>query len=268
VQNYLIQNRLVEEIYRQDYPKPEIEKASVRKTILKASPDILGLQEIGDERFLSELQNDLEEEGLTYPFRYWMEADDRLRHLAVLSKIEAKEVIEHRELHFDYFGKRVPVKRGVLELVFQGENEVRVHLFILHLKSRFTDLAEDPRSALRRVGEATVIRDLIRDRMDTYPERGMLVLGDFNDSINSRPLARFLEVGGERLLGLVEMSDSRGEVWTHFYRAEETYSRVDFVLVNESLKKRIAGMDRMIEDIVRPHGSDHRLIWLDIPMGE
>ena len=40
VENYLVTNRMVEGVYREDYPKPEREKAAVTAVIKAANPDV------------------------------------------------------------------------------------------------------------------------------------------------------------------------------------------------------------------------------------
>src|SRR5690606_26279564 len=122
------------------------------------------------------------------------------------------EVVKHEDAHFNYFGVPTPVRRGMLEVVFDSEWG-RWHLFNLHLKSRRTVRADDPGSLERRVGEAEALRDRIRERLAATPGR-LLVVGDFNDSTDSRALARFRQVNDRPLLEMVPCADSRGETWT------------------------------------------------------
>ena len=60
LRNYLICDRLVEGVWRKEFPKPEKEKAAVRSLIKKVRPDVLALQEVGPKPFLRELQMDLQ----------------------------------------------------------------------------------------------------------------------------------------------------------------------------------------------------------------
>ena len=68
VENYTVADRLVEDVYRKDYPKPEAEKAALRRVIHQLDADVLALQEVGGDAFLSELRRDLLSEGLDYPY--------------------------------------------------------------------------------------------------------------------------------------------------------------------------------------------------------
>ena len=59
LRNYLSCDRMVEGKWRQDYPKPEIEKKAVRSIIRSVNPDILVFQEMGDYPYFLELLIDL-----------------------------------------------------------------------------------------------------------------------------------------------------------------------------------------------------------------
>ena len=110
LRNYLITDRVTESGWRPNYPKPEVEKAAIRKAIIEVDPDVILLQELGPEAFVKELQADLALEGLDYTFAYVGEGNDPVRHLGVLSKREPLEVILHRDLDFKYFDERLPVR--------------------------------------------------------------------------------------------------------------------------------------------------------------
>jgi endonuclease/exonuclease/phosphatase family metal-dependent hydrolase len=264
--NYLVTDRVVEGVYRFDYPKPEAEKNALRRAIVSVKADVLAVQEIGDADFVRELQEDLRREGLDYPYLAWLDGPDEARHLAVFSRHPIQQVIAHKDLDFSYFGGREVVKRGVLEVVFDSPAGPW-HLFNLHLKSRYTDLGDDPQSVERRVGEARAIRDLVRERVDA--EGGalmpLLVVGDFNDTRSSRALRRFLEINGEPFLHEIPCLDSRGERWTHYYAREDVYSRVDYILASPALLPWLPGeTGRIADDPEFRAASDHRLIWVDL----
>ena len=125
--------------------------------------DVLALQEMGPAGYLEELRRDLRAEGVDYPHAALAEAADADRHVAVLSRIPFSRVQTHAGLDFRYFGGRAKVKRGLLEVdlaVAGGE----LTLFVVHLRSRFTERADDPGAALFRAGEAEAVRDLVLRR--------------------------------------------------------------------------------------------------------
>ncbi len=265
LRNYLEEDRMVDGRWRQSYPKPEKEKAALRTIIREVNPDILAVQEMGPEPYLLELQRDLEREGVVYPYATLLQGSDENRHLALLSRLPF-ETIAHdaAQPDFPYFGERLPVKRGILEARFR-QGGGRWHLFVVHLKSRYTDNPEDPESALRRRSEARATRDVIRNRLPPETDPRYLVLGDFNDSPVSSPVRHFLSVSGRILTRIVPAADSRGETWTHFYAREEVYSRVDFVLASPAMLDCVkGGRGRVIDLPGALQASDHRMVVVEI----
>lgn len=262
IYDYLTRDRMVEGMWTFQYPKPEEEKTAVRAIIHKIDADVWALQEFGEWGDLRELQRDLQREGLDYPFVYLMEGLDPVRRTAVMSRFEAVKVRAVTDLDFPYFGERIGVKRGLHELHFEIGGE-RWILFNLHLKSRLTDEREDPRSEVRRTSEARVIRDYIRH---TYPpdEVAFVIAGDVNDTAGSAPLRRLTQVSGRTITRRLDAEDSRGQRWTHRFRREDAYTRVDYILPSPAFELRWELMGMAIDDDPRVLiASDHRPVWTD-----
>ena len=88
-----------------------------------------------------------------------------------------------------------------------------------------------------------------------------IILGDFNDAPRSKPLRRFLKKGEQTLAVMLEPIDSRGEKWTHYWEAEGSYSRIDYILISPSLASRVEPSSVRIIDIPESKiGSDHRMV--------
>ncbi len=264
VENYTLADRMTPDGYRPAYPKPEVAKAALRSVLRSMNADVVVLQEMGGRAYLEELRRDLAGEGLSYPHAEILEASDEPRHVAVLSRRPFIRVRRHADLRFAYFGAGEPVKRGLLEVAvpFDGSE---LSLFAVHLKSRTTDRKDDPASAVRRAGEAEVIRDRI---LALYPNPALarfLVAGDFNDGTTSRPVQAFLKRGATAITTLVPAGDARGESWTHRYRAEDTYTRVDHLLVSLGLQSALPKAGALIMDGPEvTAASDHRPVVLTL----
>ncbi|MFP4492552.1 MAG: endonuclease/exonuclease/phosphatase family protein [Puniceicoccaceae bacterium] len=267
--NYLVQDRWTEGRWRPDYPKPESEKAALRRAVVEIDPDVLALQEMGPAPFLKEFREDLAEDGVEYPHAIHFEANDENRHLALLSKIAPVEVRRHVEMDFPYFGERLEMKRGLLEVVFPvpASEGKTWSLFVVHLKSRWSDQPDDPNSQERRTKEAQAARNRILDR---FPEGGglYLIAGDFNDHRDSAPLRRFLKRGDVEISRIVEAFDSRREKWTYFFKKKEIYERVDFFLASLEMSRFVAGEGTVFDPLYVREGSDHRPVYLDLRFGE
>ncbi|WP_175414896.1 endonuclease/exonuclease/phosphatase family protein [Nibricoccus aquaticus] len=269
LENYVAANRVVEGVYREGYPKPEAAKAALRAVIKALDADVIALQEIGPRPYLEELRRDLKSEGVDYPYVEWIEAADTERHVAVLSRRAFTAVTKHVDLTFAYFGKEERVKRGLLEVrVASAGGEVA--LFVVHLKSRYTDRADDVESAKRRAGEAEAVRERV---LRVFPEpeavqARYLIVGDFNDGPGARPLRALSARGKTTIAEVLAAMDSRGETWTHFYRKEDSYSRVDYVLVSPRLKPAVVGgVAAIFDEAGVREASDHRPVVVRLDFG-
>jgi endonuclease/exonuclease/phosphatase family metal-dependent hydrolase len=266
LKNYLSMDRRVDSTWRLQYPKPEVEKRSVREVIKQVAPDILALQEIGSLPYLEELRSDLAAEGLYYPYVVHMVGEDAERHLGLLSQIQPLAVHKHVDMSFKYFDKRLPVRRGMLELVFGDPvNDVHYKLFVVHLKSRFTENKADPDSELRRVREAEACRNRVIQRTFDADVAHFIIAGDFNDHPASASLRRFYHRGPINIASKLRAEDSRGELWTHYYAKESLYSSVDGLLFSEAfLSSWVVGKGCIVDNLSSLKGSDHRMVYVDV----
>jgi endonuclease/exonuclease/phosphatase family metal-dependent hydrolase len=269
VENYVAADRRVDEVYRPAYPKPEAAKTALRAVIRALDADVLALQEMGPDGYLEELRRDLRAEGLDYPHVAMAEAVDADRHVAVLSRIPFGRVQTHADLDFRYFGGRAKVKRGLLEVAVTVDG-TELTLFVVHLRSRFTERPDDPGAALFRAGEAAAVRDLVLRRFPDPAAARFLVLGDCNDTRNSKPLRLLTRRGGTMIATLAKAADPNGETWTYYYHRDDTYSRVDYVLVSPGLASAVAaGGARVYDGPGVREASDHRpvVVRLELPSG-
>lgn len=267
--NYLIMDRLVSEQWRPSYPKPENEKAIIRQVILQNDPDVLALQELGAPGFLEELRADLAREGLDYAHAAHLRGPDPDRHVALLAKVAPSEVVKHTDLDFKYFDRRERVKRGMLEVGFEDASGETFKLFIVHLKSKYTDNKDDPESRMRRTREAEACRNRIVERTFEIGVNRFLVAGDFNDHPASGTLRRFYRRGDLEIGTLVPAADSRGEVWTYFYEKRGQYSLVDGFVASAKMFADIKeGRGYIVDTPEVLRGSDHRMVYLDLGGGE
>ena len=263
--NYLVMDRYVNGTWRKSYPKPEAEKSVLRSIVKEVSPDILALQEMGPLPFLKEFKADLAQEGIDYSYWTHMQGDDSVRYLAVLSKLPPSEVIRHTDLEFSYQGERAFVKRGMLELSFERSSGDVFKLFVVHLKSRWTNVQADSKSLQRRTLEAEACRDRIIERTFAMGVTDFIIAGDFNDHPESAPLRRFYRRGDLKIGTLVPVADSRGDRWTHYYKKQVVYSLVDGFIASEAFFPKIKNERGHIVDGANVlKGSDHRMVYLDL----
>lgn len=259
IENYTLADRTTADgVYRKEYPKPEAEKTALRAVIRQINADVLALQEVGGEGYVRELQRDLKSEGVDYPHAVVMLAADTNRMVAVLSKRPFAGVTKHADLRFKYFDGVETVRRGLLE-VRVASDAGEIALFVVHLKSRYTERPDDPAAAAQRAGEAVAVRDRVLTVFPDPATARFLIAGDFNDGRTSRPVRAMLERGQTKITDWLPAADSRGHVWSHFFRKEDSYSRVDHVLVSPGLWPRVRGASGRIHDSAEVGlASDHR----------
>jgi endonuclease/exonuclease/phosphatase family metal-dependent hydrolase len=258
LENYNSAGRMADGVHHDDYPKPESQKTALRAVIRQMDADVLALQEMGPAPYLEELRRDLKSEGLDYPFAVVLEADglDPARHLAVLSKRPFTSVVRHADLTFKYFSGVERVKRGLLE-VRLAAGGAEWTFFVVHLKSKLTERADDPESALERAGEAEAVRDRVLKIFSDPAKAKFLILGDCNAGRTERPLRALLEKGKTTIAEWVPAADSRGEVWTEFWRQRDTYERIDHALVSPGLRPSVVAA-KIFDSAETMAASDHR----------
>ena len=265
VENYVAEDRMVAGEYRKEFPKPEAAKTALRTAIREARPDVLALQEMGPDPYLEELQRDLAGEDAAYPYRALLDGPDPKRHVAVLSRVPLRRVTPHAEVPHQGGGVPNVVRRGVLEFTVDlGGREVA--LFVVHLKSRYTADPADPNAAAQRLGEAEAVRELLLRRFPQPGAAAFLLLGDCNDAPRSRPVQALLARGGTTLAELLPACDAAGDGWTHHYRKEEVFSRVDYILVSPGLRSAVAKTWVHDSPAVRA-ASDHRPVLVRLRAG-
>ncbi len=262
VENYTEENRVADGVYHADYPKPESEKTALRAVIHQLDADVLALQEMGPPAYLAELQRDLKDEGLDYPFATEVEAVDPARHVAVLSRRPFTSVVRHTDLTFKYFGADEKVKRGLLE-VRLSVGGAEWTLFAVHLKSKLTVRPDDPESELERAGEAEAVRDQVLKEFPDPAVARFIILGDCNAGRTERPLRALLARGKTTIAEWLPATDSRGEVWTDYWHQADTYERIDYIFVSPGLRPAVVRA-KIGDSPETMQASDHRPVMVTL----
>lgn len=244
---YNVQNYLLDAVGTRPAKSPEA-RAKVAENLVALKPDVLAVVEIGDTNALFALQADLKRAGLDLPHWEHVRGWDTNIFVAVLSRFPIVERRSHTKDSYLLNGRRFHVSRGFAEVEIAVNDRYRFTLFAAHLKSRRPVPQGD--EAEMRLEEATILREKIDARLKADPKANIVVVGDFNDVKDSKSTRALIgrgkaalvdtrpaERNGDTLAAERPGWDPANITWTHFYGKEDSYSRIDYILVNAGMAR-------------------------------
>lgn len=270
VATYNVENYLDQPTESRRFTKSAAAKAKVREAIRAMNPDVLALEEMGTTNALLELRDSLKAEGLDLPYWEHVQGFDTNIHVAILSKFPFISRSPHTNESFLLQGRRFRVSRGFADVEIQPAPDFKVTILAAHLKSRRPSAEAD--EAELRLQEAMQLRRIVDAKLQANPEAKLVILGDFNDTKNT---ASTKEVIGRGKLKLTDTRpaerngdntpnenpryEPRNICWTHYYGLEDSFARIDYILLSPGLAKDWLPKESFIPAI--PNwgvGSDHR----------
>ena len=238
-----------------DDPKPQDERDAVTVLIAKQGPDVLFVQEMGDEMVFAQFRRALQDAGLSYPYAELLQRGRIEVNLAVLSRYPIVSVQHRTNDWYSISSAKVPVTRGFLDVEIQVTPSYRFRLLGAHLKSKvYSPLGQ---TEMRR-NEARLLNKAVRAILKENPDINLLVAGDMNDDYASAPMR---EVKGRRGGELTDLRpvDDVGDAWTCFRAATDGHRRLDYLLVSEGMKPEVVEeRTRVVRDPLTYIASDHR----------
>ena len=91
-----------------------------------------------------------------------------------------------------------------------------------------------------RRNEAHLLRNHLDEILAADPATPLLVFGDFNDT---KDQAALREVTGPRgapgALTPLALEDALGDRWTHYWKINDVYARIDYLFVNKALSSAV-----------------------------
>ena len=270
VATYNLENYLDQPTESRQRPKSPEARAKIQESILALKPDVIALQEMGSTNALLELRAALKNGGLDFPYWEHVTGFDTNIHVAVLSRFPFTARRPHTRESFLLSGRRFRVSRGFAEVDIKVNPAYSFTLITAHLKSRRAVPEAD--EAELRLEEAKILRGIIDARLAANPDANLIVLGDFNDTKNSASTKAVIGRGRTRLVDIRPAERNgdnapspnpawqpRNVTWTHYYGVEDSYSRIDYLLVSPGMEREWLKDQTYI--LTLPNwgvGSDHR----------
>jgi endonuclease/exonuclease/phosphatase family metal-dependent hydrolase len=280
VATYNVENYLDQPTATRPEIKSAAAKAKIRESIRAMNPDVLALEEMGTTNALLELRASLKAEDQDFPFWEYVQGADPDIHVAILSKLPILARHPHTNEDFLLDGRRLSVRRGFAEVEIRAATNFTFTLIAAHLKSR--RITADMDESAVRLAEAHTLREIVTNRLAANPQAKIIVLGDFNDLKNSEPIRTLIgrgkfkltdtrpaERNGDNLPGPNPRYEPFDITWTHYYGLEDSYSRIDYILLSPAMSKTWLPSETYIPTL--PNwglGSDHRPIVAGFTTGE
>jgi endonuclease/exonuclease/phosphatase family metal-dependent hydrolase len=246
---YNVENYLDQPTQTRRFAKSEAGKAKVVESLLAAKPDVIAFAEMGTLSALLELRDALKAQGLDLPHYEHTVGFDTNIHTAVLSKfpITARRSVTNANFLLD--GRRFQSSRGFTDVEIQVNPNYRFTLLVAHLKSKRQIPSAD--QAELRLEEAKILRGIVDRHLAANPDANLIVAGDLNDTYNTPPVKEVIGRGRTKLTD-TRPTERNGDnlphpfnpnyfprniSWTHFYGVEDTYSRIDYILLSPGMTK-------------------------------
>lgn len=247
-------------------------KAMVRESLRAIKADVLALQEMGTTNALLELRGALENEGLNYPYWEHAQGHDTNINIVVLSRFPITARRPHTNESFLLYGRKFRVSRAFAEVDISVNPRYSFTLITAHLKSR--RVVPEGDEGEMRLQEAIILREIINQRLKENPDVNLVVLGDLND-VKDSPSIRTIIGRGRLALVDTRPSEKNGDdqphenrrfdppwiTWTYYYGKEDSYSRVDYILLSRGMAREWNAEGTFV--LALPNwavGSDHRPI--------
>ena len=246
-------------------PKPAQEKQGVWNVIHAIRPDVIGFEEMGKEHDLTEVRNGLKQRGLDYPFSEWIECADKDRHVALLSRFPIAQRFSRTDYTYDLDGKTHRIQRGFLDVRIQVNDQVSFRAIVAHLKSKRK--SDEGDQAKMRLEEARLLRAHVGKALKDDPQLNLIAMGDFNDTPESEPIRTLIGESPFALFDLMPV-DSHGGHDTHFWKAQNEFSRIDYLITSPAMHERLVKDSARVADVENwDKASDHRAVYASFRWG-
>lgn len=234
-------------------PKPRTELQYLAQSLATLDADLVAMQEVENRGYLERFVNVFLPD-LGYDHVVHFEGNDlRGIDVCLISRLPIGPVRSHRHLRFTGpEGEVRKFNRDVIAVTVEPPGGQSFDVWVVHLKSNSggREFAEPVRLA-----EAEELRRLLDEELEQNPDARFVVMGDFNDTWDSKTLQTIVGSGDNKLWSVA--SDSLSEE-TVTYNTGQYRSMIDFILCSPAMAEDyVKGSARVIAGSPETTGSDH-----------
>lgn len=234
------------------------------------APDVLALQEVEGKGVLYEFN--VGQLGRHFRDLALVPANDpRGIEVAVASTLPLGQLVSYQFIRDRETGDKL-FSRDLLEVeVMDPDNASRrlFTMFVTHLKSKYIDPKEKDREAAAlkndrlRYKQAFAISQIVRARFPN-PNDHYIIAGDLNDTPTANTIAPLLRNPQLPVYDVLSEIPDPAERWTHYWKAQNEYSQLDYLLLSQGMRQRlIAGSVEIVQKRF-VGGSDHRPAYIQV----
>lgn len=222
-----------------DLTASAIRRAETNESSNYPMPDILCLQEVEsldairlfNEKYLKNY----------YKYQLLIDSfDPRRIDVGLLSNFKIQSIVTH--MYDTYNNNEQLFDRDCLDVSFEITKHKNLTIFINHLKSKFIppDTPEDKieqatkKSNSKRLQQATKVKKILTSRFknDKFQKENFMVVGDFNDTPDSKYLSPLLK--NSEMHNVISRLDPKHR-WTHWWSSKNIASQIDYILLSPNL---------------------------------
>jgi endonuclease/exonuclease/phosphatase family metal-dependent hydrolase len=232
-------------------------RLNTAKVIKAIKADVQCLVEVEDRATIESFNSDML--GIVkFPYNILIDGNDpRGIDVGLLSRYPIKNIRTH------IFDKEKPgsksfiFSRDCLEVELEIANNKSLFVLCNHLKSKGYSASQTDADARRKL-QAERVKEILQKNYDLKKDL-VVVLGDFNDSPNSKPLQTLLTTANLTDVLKLKFGNDIDKTYTYFYKQK---TQIDFILVSNPLKEAFknAGVERrgMFELNTLSNGTESR----------
>lgn len=210
------------------------DKDAMANMLASISPDILLLAGIKEKSILEIFKQSLNSAN----FAEIVEAEDKERHLAIVSKIKPVKFIPITDQKYSINNTELPVKRGFMHCIFNIDDYV-LHIVAAHLQER--EKVEGFNQTDMRRYEARLLRYYVNSIIKADSKSNILVVGNMNDTCGMATIKEIYsrKFDSPKRLYDIRPTDNMRTSWTFWNSSSDEYERIDYFMATYALLPEI-----------------------------